>query len=181
MKKTKWMVLSATTIWLLMLAGAAMAASDQTSHQVTMTIDEIAKIAIDGGNITLDITAPGAGESPADATTTSNYLRYTSTVSSTSKRSINVKFGALDTVPAGCTLLVTAGNLTGDNRGVSAGEKQISSTAEDIITDVLSCATGTGANRASLTYKLRVDAPGSLVAGDSKIVTVTYTLTDMAP
>jgi hypothetical protein len=62
--------------------------------------------------------------------------------------------------------------------GTAGSSVSISSSGQNIVTGIPSCATGQGTNGVNLNYTLVVDTPASLVQGDTKSVTITYTLTD---
>jgi hypothetical protein len=90
-------------------------------------------------------------------------------------------WGASDAAPTGCSLKLQATPSGGLNQGSSAGQITLSSTAQDLITAIKSCATGNAAaNGAQLTYTLSVNTVTSLVASESKMATVTLTFTDAA-
>ncbi|MGB8952365.1 MAG: hypothetical protein WCC06_06845 [Candidatus Aminicenantales bacterium] len=75
-------------------------------------------------------------------------------------------------------MLLTA-TPQGGNRGTSAGQITVDATARAIVSGIKSCATGRSANSgAELGYILQVDNVENLVAGDSKVATMTFTLTD---
>jgi hypothetical protein len=55
----------------------------------------------------------------------------------------------------------------------------MSSTAQNVVTGIGSCATGTtGTSGAQLAYVLSINTLTSLLAGDNHTVTITITLTD---
>ena len=180
MKKMKSLILTASLV--LFLAGFAAAQTDTASHNVTMVVDPIAVIGVAGGNITITVAAPdNGGETPANPTDTTCYVQYTSTVASGLTRIITAEWGAADVAPAGCSLLVLATPSGGTNEGITGGQQTISNSAENVITGIGSCATGTGGtDGAQLTYTLSVDTLTSLVAGESQTATLTYTLLDDA-
>jgi hypothetical protein len=153
--------------------------SDTASHDVTLQVNEIALIDLNStASITLTTNPPAAGgEDPVGDSDSSKLLQYTSLVATGTTRSISVQWGALDTAPAGTSLLLEAVSVP-LNCGSAAGQITISSVAQNLITNIESCATGIGANGASLTYTFSVDDVNSLVVGDTQTVTVTFTLTD---
>lgn len=153
------------------------------SHQVTMQVLDIALLRITGGDITLTIGPPGTpGLPPGNATNSTCRLQYTALVPSGESRLMTVAWGAGDVAPAGTELRVTAtpaGLGSGASEGASAGLVVISASATNVITGILSCYTGIGGtDGAQLDYVLAVTAAGSLVAGETQVATVTYTLTD---
>ena len=168
---------------LILLVGAVgvFAANDTATHDVTMQVLEVALIDLnDTGTITLTTTPPGAGG--ADVTgdsDTSKLLQYTSLVATGVTRNITVQWGGTDAAPAGTSLLVEATSVPA-GCGVAAPQVTLSSVAQNLVTTIGSCATGTGASGAQVTFTFSVDDIPSLVVGDNKTVTVTYTLTDAA-
>jgi hypothetical protein len=64
-------------------------------------------------------------------------------------------------------------------KGTSAGQITVSTTAQNLVTGIGGCATGTtSTSGAQLTYTLTIGTMTSLVANESKIATITLTLTD---
>ena len=169
-----------TVALLGLVAAGAWGATDTATQSVTMTVNEIAVIDVTGNPGTLTIVAPGTGgTTPANPTDNSTYAQYTSTRAGALTRTITAEIGALDVTPAGTSLKLTAAPAGG--QGTSAGQKTLSSTAQSVVTGIASVATGTGATSgAQLTYELSLDTMGSLVAAESKTVTVTLTLTEDA-
>ena len=170
-----------TAVLLLWLAGmeTAFSASDTASHSVTMIVNEIALIGLNNtAPITLEMgTSTSTGEAPRDVTDNGKLLQYTSLVPDGATRSIIAAWGASDVAPAGTSLKLQSTSVPADC-GTAASQITISGTAQSIITNIGSCATGVGVNGAELTYTLSVDDFTQLTASDSKTVTITYTLID---
>jgi len=165
---------------LVLLFFSIFSAQTQDTHPVTINISGIAVVALSGGNISLSVAPSGTGgQPPQDDTDNSCYLQYTSCVPSGQTRTVNVVWGAGDSAPSGCELLVTLVPSGGLGEGSSSGERSITGSAQIVITGISNCATGTSAtDGASLFYTLSVTDASNLVAGDSRSATVTYTLTD---
>ena len=166
-------------LWSVMFIFVASGLSDSTSHDVILQVNEIALIDLNNaGSITLTTNAPAlGGEDPAGDTDASKLLQYTSLVAAGLTRNITVEWGAADSAPAGTSLDVEATSVP-VNCGTGGVLRTISNVAQTIITNIGSCATGTGANGSELTYTFNVDTVSSLVVGSSSTVTVTFTLTD---
>ena len=166
-------------LFMLGLAGAGGAQSSAT-HDVTININDIAEISVNGSAVTLTITAPASGGSDPQGDSNSDaQLQYTSVVSSTT-RSISAKISS-GTVPSGVALSVQATGTPGTNEGTYGAAVTLSSIDQNIITAVGSCATGTsGSDGATLSYTLSVTNPTQLDYGSDTTVTITYTLTDDA-
>ena len=167
------------TVFGLGFVGLTFAVST-TTQTVTMQVNSICLIAVTGNPSTLSVSAPATGgQSPVNGSSTSTYAQYTSTVASGTTRKITAKWEAGDAAPAGCALKLTATPSGGTNQGTSAGQITVSSTAQDAVTTIRSCVTGTGGSSgAQLSYSLEVSDATALVAGESKTATVSLTLTD---
>jgi len=154
---------------------------DTASQTVTMRVSEICVIDVTGNPSTLIIVPPAdGGAMPANPSDSSTYAQYTSVVAQEKTRSITAHWAAGDSAPSGCELRLVA-TPAGGNQGSSAGEIILSTTPQNIVTGIRSCATGRGpSNGARLTYTLVITDFESLVAGEEKTVTVTLTLTDDA-
>ena len=176
----KWKSTICAVSIILFVSGMVAGQANVVSHTVTMQVNDIAVLNLTGGNITLTVTAPATGgEVPQDGTDSTCYLQYTSTVPSSQTRNISVAWGGSDAAPAGTSLLVTATPSGGTNEGSTGGQKTITSSAQNVVTTIGSCYTGTGGtDGANLAYVLSVTTPTSLVASESQVATVTYTLTD---
>ena len=174
----------------IMLSGAVcglglvglMFAAATTTQTVTMQVNAISVLAVTGNPSTLTVSAPAVGgDTPANASDNATYVQYTSTVGASNARKLTAAWGGSDAAPAGCSLKLTATPSGGTNQGSTAGQITLSSTAQDIVTTIKSCATGTGGTSGTqLTYLLSIDTMTSLVAAESKSATVTLTLTDAA-
>ena len=159
--------------------------SDDSTLGVFLEVNEIALININPAtDITMTIVAPNtAGEVPADVIDDSAYTQYTSVVPESNTRKITAQLSESDTVLAGCSLKLAATVGSGGNEGTSNGEQTLSSIfAQEIITGIGSCATGTSITEgiedgAKLTYTLTVDNVTELIANEEKSLTVTFTLT----
>jgi len=181
MRKIKILVLMSS---LFMAMSGLGLAQQSDSHIVTMQVLDIALLRIIPGDITLTIGPPAIpGMPPGDATDSTCRVQYTALVPSGMSRIITVAWAVGDVAPAGTTLRVTAtpANLGGGNEGASAGSVDISSSPTNVVTGIGSCYTGIGAAEgAQLAYVLAVTTPASLVSGETRQATVTYTLTDAA-
>jgi len=179
MKKLN-VILIIAIILILCNIGEVLAADVSDTMTVHMSVEEIAIVNINPGNeVSLTITAPDtAGDVPADIVNDLNYLQYTSTVSESATKKITAQLSGA--ILVGCSLKLESTVGSGSNEGTSAGQVTLSSeSASDIITGIGTCATGTSStNGAKLTYTLTVDDISSLIAGEDKYRTVTFTLTD---
>ena len=170
------------------LVGVGLAGSSDT-HNLTITIPEIAELAIvEGSNgstaITLaisNVTQAGEEYFPTDVTDNSLYLHYTVLTSSDKKITAQITSG---TVPTALDLTVeaTVGSAGGGDQGTSAGEVTLDGgTAQDLITSIGSCWTGTNnTDGANLTYTLKLESGHSRseLTPTSASLVVTYTITN---
>ena len=165
----------------LALAGLAVAASTG-SQTVGMQVGSICVLAVTGNPSTLTVAAPATGgAAPTNPSSNATYAQYTSTVAASQSRRLTAAWGSSDAAPSGCSLKLTAAPSGHTNEGASAGQITLSSTAQDIVSTIKSCATGQGPTSGTqLTYQLSVDSLTALVASESKTATVTLTLTDAA-
>lgn len=174
--------LALSFIVLMSILGIVYAANDTASHQVTMNVLEVVIIDLnDTSTVTLQTNAPAVGGDPVTGDTdSSKRLQYTSLVPAGQSRRITANWGVADSAPAGTSLRVeiTAINGVAGNCGTAAGQITLSNVAQNIITGIGSCRTGTGANGATVTYTFSIDDVSQLEVGDSRTVTVTFTLTD---
>ena len=177
MNNLRKIILSA--FFLLGITGMVFAASDSANHQVTLQINEVVLIDLnDTGLITLSTSAPtNGGEDPVGSTDASKLLQYTSLVAGVTTRSITAAWGGGDAAPSGTSLKLQATSVP-VNCGTAGAQITLSGTGQNIITAIGSCATGTGANGAEMTYTFSIDDVTSISVGDSNTVTITFTLTD---
>ena len=161
------------------LAGLGWAQSTAT-HDVTININEIAEINVNGSAVTLTVTAPGTGGSnPQGDSNSDAQLQYTSVVSGTT-RNISAKISS-GSVPNGVALAVQPTGTPGSNEGTYGSAVTLDATDQNIVTGIESCATGiTASDGATLGYTLSVTDPTQLNYGSDTTVTITYTLTDDA-
>jgi hypothetical protein len=174
MKKVLFVCLS-----LLLASAFAFGLNDTAIHSVILQVNEIALIDLNNtAAITLTTNPPGAGGlDPIGDTDSSKLLQYTSLVASGVTRNITVNWDATDSAPAGTSLSLEAVSVPA-NCGTAAGALVITDIAQNLITTVGSCATGVGANGAALTYTFDITDVTQLVVGDTRTVTVTFTLAD---
>ena len=174
-------VLAATCIFGLFVAGAAMPATDAAANDVKITIKEIALIDLNGAT-TVVLVSPEptvGGQSPPDDTDLTKKLQYTSVVTPGLTRNITIEWGNGDVSPAGTSLRAAVSGIPA-GCGTAAGQVTVSSTAQNLITGIGGCSTGTGASGVDVQYSLTVDDASLLVAGTSTSVTITFTLTSDA-
>ena len=164
---------------ILGLVGAAFAQTDNANHNVNITVNAIAQLAIVGGDasVSVDDTGITAGEQPnvnEDATT---YLQYTSIVATGQTRKLTALTD--NNEPAGCELKASA-VTGGGTEGTGLSDVALSTVAADVVTGIATCATGiAGTDGANITYGLNFTF-ASLVETGSTAVQVTWTLTDDA-
>lgn len=173
--------------------GAA-AASDSATHDVTITVTEVAELAIVGADVSFTVgaaTPQTAGAAPEIVPTNAGakYLQYTSLVPSGQTRKITVSRS--NNLPAALTLRLQV-TLPGDNKTGATGSAGAFSAAtaltaitgtatQDAVTAIGSGWTGTaGTDGANLTYSLIFTAGDNSFVTSNDPVVVTYTLTTSA-
>jgi hypothetical protein len=181
--KRSFILLSVSLCLLSVFCVNSFAASDTATHDVTMNVNEVVLIDLnDTGTLTLNTVAPANGGEDVTGETdnTSKLLQYTSLVAAGTTRNIQVSWsGALDgACPAGTHLEAEANSAPAGCGSVVGGGVTVSGVDQNIITNIGSCATGTGANGAVMEYRLVVDTVSSLVVGDTTSVRLVFTLTD---
>lgn len=116
----------AVVVMTFAFSGIVMAA-DNDAHSVTVTVSNINEIAITGGDITLTINSATAGSNPdAENDATCGLLWTVNTLNK--KITVATNQASFDH-----TLQVEATSVTG---GTSAGQKTLSTTAQDLVTGV---------------------------------------------
>ena len=179
-----------------LLVGVATLATAQDgatdNHKITINIPEVAILDLESAtskDITLAPTKPTEAGSALDfsgATDETLWLNYSSIVGSTTdaSRTINVKVSA-GTLPAGINLKLTAAADAGTGAGTTGtpgSTLTLSTTAQDLITGIGSCYTGTPHNNGhKLTYALEsagTASYGDIDFDDATTVTVLYTITE---
>ncbi|MBT4968183.1 MAG: hypothetical protein HN704_04945 [Bacteroidetes bacterium] len=153
---------------------------------VVLQMPEISLIDTDHAPVTLTLTTSIAGESVAASVSNSDmWIKITSVVPGNTHREIKAKI--VGTVPPGTTLSILPTDATLTNSAGNLGDAVVSpitltSTDQNIITNIGSCYTGTGSTDGyQLTYTWSLDNPtanfGLLEANSGTSVTVYLTLT----
>jgi hypothetical protein len=166
--------------------------NNKDAHDITITIHEVALLDIEpsGSNtITIGPAAPIEAGEPIDFTSATNntlWMNYSSIIGSSTEPSRDVTVAITNgTVPGGMALTVVAAADAGNGAGtvgIPTAAVTLSATAQNIVTGVKSCYTGTGtSNGHNLTYTLSLTAPadyGDLDFDDATTLTVTYTISN---
>ncbi|MBU2651921.1 MAG: hypothetical protein KKA81_13410 [Bacteroidetes bacterium] len=164
------------------------------SHTINIGVEEVALLDIEpelSATLTLGPEAPEEAGLPvvfnSTATDNSLWLNYSSIIGSTTEptRKVTVAI-TTGTVPDGMLLKVAAAADAGQGDGTVGtpqGTLTLSSTAQDLVTGIGSCYTGSPQNNGhNLTYTLELNsALGSYAELDfdaQVAVEITYTLTD---
>jgi hypothetical protein len=163
----------------LILSYAVVFAADSATHNVVVQIQNVCKINLNStSTITLTTVAPAVGGNPVTGQSdSSKLLQYTSAAPSGQTRRITAAWGASDSAPAGTALRLQVTSVT-SGCGTAGAQITLSSTAQNLVTAIGSCATGTGVNGAALTYAFAITNINNLRVGSSSTVTVTFTFTD---
>ena len=168
-------------------AGSALALTDTATHDLTISVSEVAMLDLDDtGELTFSIGAPAtAGGSFTVTGTTGSatrFLMYTSIVESGLTRTITGEVDAA--LPTGIVVSVAATDVASGNECGDVGtaaDIDLSTTAATVVSGIGSGYTGSAAGDGiQLDYSVDAidcaDAGGILFADTT--VTVTYTLTE---
>lgn len=168
--------------FLLLICATSLSAQPSNSKNVSISLNDVMIMDIEPAtskNVVMNFSAPTqAGNSLSIPTNnTALWLNYTSALASGS-RHITAKLSA--TIP-GVDIKLTAGAATGSGagtRGVSAGQKVLTTLNQSIITGIGGAFTGNGSgNGHQLTYSLGINNYNQLVKQNTSI-TVTYTISN---
>ncbi len=191
MKKLNFILLAAG----LGFSSAAFAQDDDDDvHDVTIQVDEVALVDIEGpagvNDITLGPDAPTEAGDPVDFSDQSDstlWMNYSSIISTANNptRDVTAKISA-GTMPGGISLTVTALTYagTGDGTlGTGAGAVTLTASDQDVVTNIGSAYTDDGVNNGhQLVYALSLTGGGgqyaNLDADDQTTVSITYTISD---
>lgn len=152
-------------------------ASTTDNHLIQIQLDQIAVIDLGGGAVNLAVSSPTvAGDTPLEGLNQTTYLKYTSSLPSGQTRNITAAWGTGNLAPVGTTLKLEAVSIP-SGCGNSVGVITVSNTAQNIITGLGACYTGTTTG-ATLKYTLSIDDAFSLIASENKNADITFVITD---
>ena len=164
--------------------------NNSAEHTITIDIDEVALVDIegeDGTSINLSPEAPseaGLGVVFTNAANNDLWLNYSSIVAEGKTRSISAAISG--DLPGGTTISVAAADPTSDGKGnkgsANSTPQTLTSGGVTVISEIGSCYTGDlYAKGSNISYKLNMDenSYGSLYEReDGYEVTITYTISD---
>lgn len=155
-------------------------AEDTATQKVVMQVAAVCLVHVTGHPQNLVVSPPDlGGAEPPSSSDDTTYIQYTSITPTGKTRLLTAKWDGSSSAPSGCSLKLNAVPASGPHQGVSAGEIILSSVPQALISNVGSCATGTGpVQGARLKYTLAVDDISLLKAGETRTATVILTLTD---
>ncbi len=172
----------------VMMVGISANLMAQDTHEAgdvfTYELDAMRIMDIEGTAPSLNLIKPDeAGEAVPDVSTDLSWINYTSIIDNGATNKITATLGGTGTMPTFTTLKVlAAADASGGDGNVGTASSQLSLTesAQDIITAIGSCWTGTG-NTAGhkLTYTWGIDAGEYADAesiSSSNDITVLYTI-----
>lgn len=179
----KLIMISAAVVMMAGLTTGAMAQdTNEAGQAVTYTLPAMAILDVEGAAPTLTFAAPTeAGTAIAAVTSNTSWINYTSIIETASTNKVSVILTGT-AVPAGTTLKVVAATHDGTGNGTYGTPTAVvtlSQTAQDLITTIGSCFTGTGETAGhQLTYTWSVDADkyATVVAAAAADITATYTI-----
>jgi hypothetical protein len=158
---------------LLAAASLSFALESRVAQHLILNVSSFGVLGVSGNPRALSVE-PGR-----EAADDSTQLRYSSAMGRGSRRVIVAQWGSGAGAPSGCALSLTAQPARIGPEGASAGEIVLSEGPQTVIIGIGSCATGQRpGDGAKLLYRLRVEDPTLLIPGESKRVTVLFTLMD---
>jgi len=165
----KNVVLVVLILGIVFLASVAVAATDNTNQNVTVTFSEIAELAVSGDPGTLTIAAPATpGDLPADVTENTTTMSWTCNVGAAATRKIT---GSLDVLFSGIKLYA---NITAaGSNGTSAGKTEFVAATTDY--DFITGITNENVSAETITYTAEVTAMVAPYTDTTQIVTWTLT------
>lgn len=157
-------------------------AQSTATASLSLTLPDIASIAIAPDNSTINLTgtvSPQAGSSIIFASNTTKWINFTSAVASDVTRKITAQITS-GSIPSGMTLKLTISPVSGagaGTRGTNVSTINLSSSAQDIITGIRGSYTGQGSlNGYNLTYELVITDYSLLRSGTTNL-SITFTIT----
>lgn len=181
---TKKITLIALTIAALFISNTSSAQDGLTAtHLIAYTVPKVALVDIEGpSSISLTLVPPTEAGLGMDmsATNSSLWMNYSSTTASSATNTVSVKSSI--TLP-GVDLKVLASTDAGGGDGTVGSPSSIvtlSTTDQNIITNIGTCYTGDGVNKGhNLTYSLATTAYNLIkFTATPASITVTYTITN---
>ena len=144
----------------LLISGSAFAQSNVSTQQVSINVEEIAVIAVQG-NVNMTISAASAGQAPDAATASATYAL------TTNGKQMKVSAELDQDMPEGLTLYA---EMTAPNGARSKGKRALSDKGTDLLHNI----TKVNAGGLSLNYEAVATVEAEV---DNVIRTVTYTIT----
>ena len=180
-KRLLYLGMMAVTMGLVTTNAVAQDTSE-AGEAVTYSLPAMRILDLEGVAPTLTFAVPlEAGTAIVDVTSSTSWINYTSIVATATTNKVSVAITGI--VPAGTTLKVVAAAHAGTGNGTYGTPKAaaviLSSTAQDLITTIGSCFTGTGfTNGHQLTYTWSVNPASyaTVVAAAGAAITATYTI-----
>jgi hypothetical protein len=150
-----------------------------TAHAVILSVCEVALLQLqDASPMVLTIDPRTTTALVEDGRTVgTKRLCYTAVNGLGKTRTIMVQWALTDAAPPGASLRIRAISIPA-GCGVAAGEVTVSSSPQELIRGIPSCATGTSSGGTTLQYRAVLDDPSRGAAGGRSTVTITYTISD---
>jgi hypothetical protein len=152
------------------MSSSVFADTDTDSHDAKVTVEEVALINVDDGDVTFDITAPTTAGStftmPTSPSTSSYAITSNVALGGTTTRSLSAKISAID--PAfELKVSVEAPADATDSTDVALSESDT-----PVVTDIKNVAQ----SELIISYVLSLSAPAAVPAYGNHAIEVTYTL-----
>lgn len=191
MEKERKLFICVIVVFLLFSFNLSAQGKQAESHDLTISIPDVALLDLESSNTTSIILSPESPTTAGLALDFSNirnndiWINYSSIVGGSTEPSRIVTVAVSSTVPDGLLLKVSASSDAGKGGGTVGtplGTVNLTTEPQNLITGIGSCYTGDGVTKGHrLSYSLELkdaDSYADLDYNQSKEITVTYTLTD---
>lgn len=167
------------------LGGMLNAQTWVAGQNVTLNVNDYALIATNNATVSMNMTTSTAGNSVAQTSNNSLYVKISSIVPSGQRRLITARISN-GTVPAGTTLTIQSASCTTAHSGGTRGyawpfATTLSTSDQFLVWGIGTCYTGTGSTdgyRMTFTWKLNNNADYSAISSGTYVITVVFTLTE---
>jgi len=183
-KKDKFfpiLIIDISMLFLLLFFTASINAEDKATQHLVLKVSEVCIVGISGNPGNMEMKNPDSpGIDPSPVKDSTSFIHYTSTVPPGGVRNLTARWGPDSSAPSGCSLNLNAIPSGRSNEGISQGEIILSHIPQTIVSAIGSCVTGLGYGTGTqLEYTLCVQDILEMKAGESKSVSVVFTLTDI--
>ena len=167
---------------LTLISGAWVRASEihVANQTVSMQVAEMCMLQVNGNQRRLIVNPAGLkSESLQGENKSGIHIQYSCLVGRNKYRTLSARLESSADVPSGCSLKLHALPSSKKNEGMSTGQIILSDIPQALITDIGSCATGTGAtDGALLIYSFSFDHRADLSLNENKPAVIILTFVE---